>query len=168
MAKQRCLVGIYVEVEVDAWPQEAGIVAEHACGFPGDWQPPHDRVRVQGEINGNIVYADLIRSRVLSVQIKQSGEAKRVRDCIHGQLRRKCDICALGAEVNALTDELLSLVADLIGDNWCFFCGWTPTHRADCRLARIMRERGVSDSRGSSGRARVSDNGDREGTDGRG
>lgn len=70
MGKRLMRVGFYVEVEVEAWPQEAHILAEAACGWPGDWRPPHDPVEVEGPFDGGrvTVKARILRSQALMVK----------------------------------------------------------------------------------------------------
>jgi len=62
-------VGYFVTVDVYAFDErEAGIVGEAACGWPGDWQPRHDPVPVEGIINEHRVAASIVRSQVLMVK----------------------------------------------------------------------------------------------------
>lgn len=68
MSRQRWRVGFYVEVEVDAYEDEAALVAEAACNWPGSWRPPVDPVTVEGVINGKPVTARIIRSQGLMIR----------------------------------------------------------------------------------------------------
>lgn len=59
-------VGFFVEVDVAAADgNDAALVAEVACGWPGDWSPPLDPVTCQGEIAGRPVVARIIRTKAL-------------------------------------------------------------------------------------------------------
>ncbi len=75
MAERRTWrVGFYVEVEVDtAYGQEAAMVAEAACRWPGSWRPAHDPVTTEGHINGKPVVAHIIRSEALMVKESSDG-----------------------------------------------------------------------------------------------
>lgn len=65
--RRRWRVGFYVEVEVDAYPGEASLVAEAACRWPGSWRPPHDPTTTTGVINSKQVTARIVRSEALMV-----------------------------------------------------------------------------------------------------
>lgn len=77
MSRQRWKVGFFVEVEVIANEREAHFVAEAACGWPGDWRPPHDPVAVEGFIDGRLVTARIIRSQALTVTSPATSEEAR-------------------------------------------------------------------------------------------
>lgn len=62
-------VGVFVTVDVEAYDEiGAWAVAEAACGWPGDWRPPHPPAAVSGELNGKPVSALITRSQTLTVQ----------------------------------------------------------------------------------------------------
>lgn len=61
-------VGYFVTVDVDAFDeQEAGIVGERACQWPGSWTQ-HEPVAVEGEIDGYRVTARIVRSEAMMVK----------------------------------------------------------------------------------------------------
>lgn len=62
-----CLVGFFVEVEVEAHPREAWLVAEAACGWPGEWRSVAP-VEVEGVINDKPVKARIVRSVALTTR----------------------------------------------------------------------------------------------------
>lgn len=67
--KQRMRVGFYVEVEVDAYEGEAHLLAEAACGWPGNWRSS-DPVEVEGPFDGGRVTAKarIVRSQALMIK----------------------------------------------------------------------------------------------------
>lgn len=73
--KRRWRVGFYVEVEVDAWPQEAHLIAEAACGFPGDWRPPREPVAVEGPFDGGRIQAKALIVRSQALMVKETDRA---------------------------------------------------------------------------------------------
>lgn len=61
-------VGFYVEVEVEAYEGEAILMADAACGFPGNWSPPRQPVETEGEFGRITAVAKILRSQALMVR----------------------------------------------------------------------------------------------------
>lgn len=67
--RKRWRIVYAVTVEVMARDETDAVYAgERACGWPGDWSPPHGPVKVQGELNGHTVEAEIVRSQALMLK----------------------------------------------------------------------------------------------------
>lgn len=61
-------VGFYVLVEVEAYDGEASLMANIACGWPGNWSPPREPTEVEGTLGQITAEARVLRSQALMVR----------------------------------------------------------------------------------------------------
>lgn len=62
-------IGFYVKVEVEAVDEIDAIhIANAACDWPGDWQPPSAPIKHTGTIYKKPVEAEIVRSQALMVK----------------------------------------------------------------------------------------------------